>query len=200
MSISIANILLDSANFKVHTDGQITISVRVANDGNFLEAINGSTKITLPLKNLESFLAGLSISSVGISGSCEEEVTVKVLRQNGKYEVLNLDNYLPELHQSYVFWTHDNNYDDPELTKLQKRMAIRNIPAQDISAGQRFGMCVDEYCTVFADNLPQPFIDGLILFQKQSNSCYTHIILTVDAPDSQKIGSTWSNNEDSQSD
>ena len=180
----------DAADFQITSNGEVSLNISVSNECNFSEAERDSATITVSLQNLEPFLAGLTVNSAGIDGSCDE-VTVKVLRQNGNYEVLVLDNYGSKLHDPYVFWTNDNDYTDPELTALQERMAINPTLVVDMEKDQRFGMSIDMFDTVFADDLPQAFLDGLVVFQAQSNSCETHIILPEDALANQKMPSKY---------
>lgn len=188
--LKITSLRQDGADFEITSDGKVSLAISVSDTGNFEKSNRGPAMITVPLQDLEPFLAGLTISPVGIDGSCDE-VTVRVLRQNGKYEVLVLDNYVPKLHDPYVHWTEDNDYEEPELTALQARMAFSTTLAEDIKEGQRFGMSVDMYDTVFAENLSQAFLNGIAWFQAWSNSCFTRIILPEDAPFQMTMGSKY---------
>lgn len=184
----------DAADFKIIAtdDGdRVAIGIRVRDEHNFHKAEQKLTFLNVLLTDLEAFLAGFTITPTGIDGSCDGEVTVKILREDGEYNRLTLNSHLEALHAPYMIWTNDGVYDDPELRSLQERMAIATTLAKDVTANQRLGFSMDSFDSLFTENLPQAFLNGLIWFQELSDECHTHLILPEDDPEDEKRGNLF---------
>lgn len=184
----------DAADFKIIAtdDGdRVAIGIRVRDEHNFHKAEQKLTFLNVLLTDLEAFLAGFTITPTGIDGSCDGEVTVKILREDGEYKRLTLNSHLEALHAPYMIWTNDGVYDDPELRSLQERMAIATTLAKDVTANQRLGFSMDSFDSLFTENLPQAFLNGLIWFQELSDECHTHLILPEDDPEDEKRGNLF---------
>ncbi len=175
-------------------DGNVALSLKVDNDCNFEKSSGSSGIVRVPLVDLRPFLAGLTVSPVSIDGGFAGEGSVKMLLLGSdELQEVYLDDHLTYLHQPYVLWTEDSAYTDPILTELQTRIAHAKTLAKDVKTSDRLAMVVDMYETLFTENLPSAFLEGLALFQEVARDCTTHLVLAEGSEE--PIGSDHSASE-----
>ena len=162
---------------KIDDQGHVSLTVNMSEDRvNFRQAVTDKVDISIPSKEVEAFIAGATVTITGVDGCCDGEIIITVLKTDGVYHQLVLDEYLERLHKPYIHWTDGGVYDDLELQELQDRVADEPTFFKDMEAGQRFALDMDGFVSLFAENLPRGFRSGLKCFQQLAKKAYTHVV------------------------
>ncbi len=169
-------------------DGFLTLLIKIESDGNFPDADNGVHSLKVSVGDLISFLAGLTLTPVCIDGGCSKiKVNVMTTRNGGSVR-LKLEKWVeryvhtpplesPGLHAKYLLWTNDGEYDDPTLDVMQDRAIanrhntvlvstiVKKLKTDSTYSMPRLAITMDMFTTLFAENVPISFLEGLALFQ-----------------------------------
>ncbi len=164
----------------------VKLKIKISSQGGYSKSDGLWHTRFVETKKLFDFIAGFTVQPTGFDGSADDEIKVKVETSTG-YAHFSFDNYLPDLHDDYLFWTNDGCYEDEGLMAILTKVSRKKTKASAEVYQQLLGnknvmaMEIDRYwVTLFKRDLPIGFFEGLEAFQKISRCCETHLTKGVE--------------------